>query len=154
MLQISNGFKTRILGSESFIDIFHRGAILLFDGARPPTADGPAPAPVAMITQDGNAWAPPDIGFGLQFQHAGPYIFNVGDWKLRASANTPLMKWARLVGPVADNGVVNYDLPRIDFDVGLIGTPGPELLLPKLAFTTGEALAVGAFTYTFPPVVP
>lgn len=153
-LQVSTGFKTRILGSESFADIFHLGAILLFEDDRPPTADGPAPAPVAVITQDGNAWAPPDTGFGLRFAQIGPYILKGGGggWKLRASADTPGVTWARLVGPVADNGVVNYDLPRIDFDVGLVGASTAELLLPQLAFTMGEALTIGAFTYTFPPL--
>lgn len=153
-LQVSTGFKTRILGSESFVDIFHLGAILVFDGARPPTADGPAPTAVAIITREGNAWAPPDTGFGLRLMQVGPYILKegVGDWKLRALADTPGVTWARLVGPVADNGVVNYDLPRIDFDVGLVGSVGNELLLPKLAFTMGEALTIGAFTYTIPPL--
>lgn len=155
MLSVSNGFKVRILGSEGFVDIFDRGAIFLYEGARPATADEPAPVPVAIVTEDGNEWEPPNIGFGLRFAQLGPYIIKANTtWKLRALATTAGVTWARLVGPEVDTGVLNYELPRIDFDVGLTGVPnGEELLLPKTAFTLGESLIIGDFNYTFLPIV-
>ena len=150
MLHVSTGFKKLILGPHSFTEIFDRGAILVYADGRPATADMSVVGATLLgrITVGGYDWAPPNTVFGLRFEQYGPYIVkhSADQWVLRVLASgTPT--WARLVGAAPDGGVLSYDLPRADFDVGV------EMILPPSPLVEGTVATIDAFTYSIPPVV-
>lgn len=155
-IQVSTGFKSLILGPHSFTDIFNRGAILVFEGPRPAYADMALPSePLGMVTRGGLPWAPPATGAGLLFEQSGPYVANptFDPWVLTV-ARPGVATWARLVGPDPDPGFVDYDLPRIDFDVGDDAQANPDWLIPNATLEPGQTIRLSNFLYTIPPLIP
>lgn len=155
MLQVSTGFKTLILGPYSFMDIFERGAIKVYAGFRPPTADGEEPAvSLGKITIGGNPWSPSASQYGLQFSQSGPYITKVPyhQW-LFTVERSGIPTWGRLVGEADDDGLVSYTMPRIDFSITADPAEQTEMLLPQANVIVGQRVSVGSFLFTIPPVV-
>lgn len=156
MLQVSTGFKTKILGPHAFSDIFARGAIKVFDGFRPETADGPEPvSPLGLITLDGGQWsAPGDIGNGLLFAQNGPYIYNrFGDRLVFNVTRSGIPLWGRLLAADADTGLLSYTAARIDFSISADPEDHSEMLLLDGTVQVGERVPVSNFLYTLPPLV-
>lgn len=154
MLKVSTGFTTKLLGPASFESIFDRGGIYLYAGLRADSPNAPAPtAPIGVISKQGMAWNPSNIGYGLKFTRSGPYVFfGDSDAQLVPDANATA-SWWRLVAPF-DDGEPSYTQCRIDGDCGLQSAPtGQELLLPSLALEIGTAYPVGYFLYTIPPII-
>lgn len=156
MLQVSTGFKALILGPHAFADIFQRGAIKVFDGFRPATADGPEPvSPLGLITADGGQWsAPGDTGNGLLFSLNGPYVYNrFGQRWLFNVTRSGIPLWGRLLASTADDGLLNYTAPRIDFSISADPEDHSEMLLLDGTVQVGEHVPVVSFFYTLPPLV-
>lgn len=151
-LQASTKFRERILGAESFADIFDGGRILLYTDAQPPSADHAAMSPhVAQITVNGGVWSPGGGGVGLSFEQFGVWVSKdtAQTWKLKASASG-LITWFRLQGPDDDPQALSYVHPRIDGAVS--DTAGSELLLVNASVTIGDIRDIHQFLYTLLPV--
>lgn len=154
MLKVSTGFKTKLLGPTSFTSMFEGGGIYVYSGARASSPDAAAPSlPIGVISKQGLAWNPINIGAGLQFVQNGPYIlFDNAQAQLVPDASATATWW-RLVAPF-DDGEPSYSQPRIDGDVGLMGaSTGQELLLPVLDIVLGTSYPVTYFLYTIPPII-
>lgn len=154
MLLISTGLKTKLLGAAAFVDIFELGAIYIYPGARPATADAaPGQTPIGMVTQAGLAWNPINTAFGLSFMQQGPYIVFAPSVSAQLlPSDIGVAAWWRLVAP-GDTGETSYSQPRIDGDIGLKSSPGgQEMLLDTNTLSTGIAQQLGYFLYTIPPI--
>jgi hypothetical protein len=154
-LQVSTGFKERLLDGVAWKDIFNNGVIYLFQGMRPTISDfAPGTPPIAIITSGGAAWNPSFTVFGLKFIRSGPNILFETELNAQITVtDNATATWWRLVTP-ADNLETSYFFPRIDGDVGLKASPsGQELLLDSTALTLGDAIPVGYFLYTIPPIL-
>jgi hypothetical protein len=145
-VQVSTGFKSRILGRDSFIDIFQGGVIALYSGARPPTADdGPAfNTLVGKVTGHGS-------GLGLWFIQAGAFIAkDPGQpWRFVAEFAREAT-WFRLMTQ-DDDGSFSYTYPRIDGSVGVAGEF--DMILPNTSMDVGDSYVLQQFLYTIPPIV-
>lgn len=153
-IQVSTKFKERILGPESFPQIFNGGCIRVYSGAQPVTADAAATGTLlATVSNDGIAWTPGATGAGLVFVASGPWVTKdpARTWKMLGSA-VGTAGWFRLVGPVADPGTLSYSVPRIDGSIGVAGS-GAELVLSTTAVSVGSTLEIQQFAYTIPPVI-
>jgi len=148
----SSGYTTRILGPESFEDIFAFGAIRVYTGAKPATPNmAPTGTLLGTVTMDGQPWTPASPGYGLEFTREGPYITRKlgGQWIIDPVA-TGLAGWARLLAPGDPGAVASYTAPRLDFDVNLPG--GPGLILDDKNLTQGQAKTIDTFFFSLYPV--
>lgn len=155
ILKESTGFRTAFLAA--FPTIFNGGAIFIYAGARPGTADQAAPSdPIGIVTHLGMAWNPVSTGYGLRFIQQGPYI--VFDPTLSAQITATLggsATWWRLVAPGDDGTEPSLTFPRVDGDVGdksLPANPPESLLLDDLSLIVGIAIPLTYFLYTIPPI--
>jgi hypothetical protein len=156
MLQVSTKLKDLLVAP--FPAAFAGGAIFIYGGARPTTADQVAgSAPIAIVTNLGLMWNPTNTYYGLSFvqEASTPYI-------LFDSSISPAITvmvdgtaaWWRLVAPGDDGSLASYDLLRVDGDVGLKASPGgQEMLLDDVVLVAGDSIPLGYFLYTLPPIV-
>jgi hypothetical protein len=152
-LQVSTKFKERILGRESFEDIFNGGRILIYSGAQPGSADMPATGTLlGQVTANGATWYPNGAGGGLTFTRSGAFVAKsvAQTWLLEHQA-AGVPGWFRLVGPDVDDGGLSYAVPRLDGGVGNTGLA--QLVLSNLSFTPGTVVPIQQFLYTIPPIL-
>ncbi len=158
-LQVSTGFKTAILGPNSFADIFKYGAFQVYASPRPSAADAmPTTGPIATITNYGLPWSPTGIGNGIVLAQTGPYVGMSGgqNWQLlpNATAGGRMASWWRLVAP-GDSGLPSISDPRIDGDIGVRGVFDPrypEILIDDVALVPNTGIPITSFLYTIPPL--
>lgn len=150
-LQVSNGFKTLILGPTAFETIFNGGLIRVFSGMQPASASA-AETGTYLGTITSNGYLPSMLpAAGLSYLRDGPYIGNspAQTWLLNVEfAGTA--GWFRAIGPAPDDGGVSYTLPR--FDGGIAVDNSKELQLPSLTLATGEIVGPIQLFYTIPPI--
>lgn len=153
-LQVSTGFKTGILGPNSWKDLFDGGAIALYSGPQPLIADDPAPDNATLlgyITLGGLPWASGTPANGLVWMQAGPQILkpDASSWVVSPVANG-LATWFRILGRAYDPGTLSFDAPRIDGRVSALA--GSEMRLLNPVLEVGNAKALDYFLYTLPPL--
>lgn len=151
-VQVSTKFKERILGAESFADIFAQGRILLYSGAQPESADFAVTGDLlAQVTLDGQPWTANGSDGGLIFELLGSWAIKppTATWKLIGSG-TGTAGWFRLVGAAEDTGDLSNASPRIDGTVDSSGTA--DFYLATLAITPSTSLEIQQFNFTFPPI--
>lgn len=155
MLQVSSGYVEQILGPRSFLDIFTGGAIAIYNGSRPASAnDAPSSLPIAWVTNIGLPWTPGNLGAGLNFVQDRTFILNdpTQRWVCRASDALTAV-WFRQFSNAPDEDFgPSYTHARIDGDISLIGGTG-ELQLATLSLLPTTPFAVGFFLYTIPPIL-
>ena len=146
MLLLSTGFKSAILGPRSFAQVFGGGAIYIYSGGRPATADAPAPAAlqigtVSRVQFDG----------GLQFTLNGAYVgIPLGHlWGLQPSSPA-VATWFRLVAS-GDTNSPTFIEARIDGDVGTLANL-KEMVLASTALLPGTVVPIDSFLFTLPPL--
>lgn len=155
-LQVSNGFKAAILGPQSFESIFTGGAIAIYSGDRPDTADDPIPVGAVLlghITTNGLPWSALSQANGLAWARQGPFVTKpVGvPWAITPVASG-LATWFRILSNTPDNGSLSFDLSRIDGDVSA-SNPDAQMRLLNPVLQVGVGTALNHFLYTIPPVV-
>jgi hypothetical protein len=152
-LQVSTAFKSAILGPMAFETIFSGGAIRVFAGPQPQTADDAEQGHLlGVVTLNGAAWGAVGSN-GLRFARSGPVVVQQsGDaWVLMPTA-AGTAGWWRLVASSADDGSQSYSSPRIDGAVGTAGS-NAEMILPATPLVIGTGVPLQAFSYTIPPIV-
>lgn len=151
----STGFVAKILGPSAFEDIFKYGAINVYTGTQPDTADDPARgALIARITSDGGPWSHDSSAHGLRFERTGRFAMNASDqiWRLAGLASGQA-GWWRLVANASDTGMYSVTLPRIDGAVGLEADNSDiQLVLPTLSLAVGVQIAITQWYYAIPPL--
>lgn len=152
-LQVSSGFKSQILGPSAFEDIFLNGAIQIYTGPQPTTADAASQGTwLGTITMSGLAWVPGAATGGLRFLRTGPYISNYpqDNWVLTPIA-AGTASWWRLVSNNDDGAEVSFSLPRVDGAIK--NDSSAEMLLANTTLVPGTAVRIQSFFYTIPPIV-
>ncbi len=150
----STGFVAAILGASSFDEVFRNGAILVYTGGQPESADAAATGTlIGRITAGGGAWTAGSEANGLRFERQGRYAYNSSDqtWKLTGLA-TGTAGWFRLVGNAADSGGASTVLPRIDGSIGLEDDSTAQLILPDTALTASSSVEISQWFYAIPPL--
>ena len=146
MILVSSGFKSAILGPQSFAQIFNGGMLRLFAGTRPESADAAEPTtPIATVARSDNT--------GLVFALAGQFVIRQPNdvWLLTAlAAQTPT--WFRLTAPGDVYTSASLTAPRIDGDVGTESGPSDMTLSVTLPFTVPGTFPFDSFLFTIPPV--
>lgn len=154
MLQASAGFTTLIMGPHAFEGIFLNGAIQVYSGADPVTANDPATGTLlGTVTNAGLPWAPGVPDNGLQFLRDGPYIVSAPtqNWVLTVAADG-VAGYFRVVGNALDPGGASFTLPRLQGRIAVAPTAG-EFRIGNINLLAGQQIAVGTFFYTIPPIV-
>lgn len=155
-LQVSNGFKALILGPRSFESIFNGGAIAIYTGDRPDTADDQVPGGAVLlghVTLNALPWSALSQANGLTYARQGPFVSKpVGPtWAINPVA-PGLATWFRVLGNLPDDGSLSFDLPRIDGDVS-VSNPAAEMRLLNPVLQVGVVKRIDHFVYSIPPVV-
>lgn len=153
-VNISNGFG-RILGNESFADVFAYGAIEVRTGPAPATADDAATGTLlGRVTVGGGAWSAGSPGNGLLFQHTGGKFVTKDPaqrWFFQGIA-TGTAGWCRLVGNAPDDGLLSYIAPRMDGNVGIVASPiDTQLFLLSKDITDATSLEILQWYYAIQP---
>jgi hypothetical protein len=153
---VSTGFKSRILSNEGFLDIFGNGAIFIFSGARPASADlsDSTGTLLGVVTSAGLPWDFTYLANGLSFIHNGPYVLKDSsqNWVLNPTSSGTAT-WFRLYAPEADgNRGTSYALSRIDGDIQPVGSSTPaEMFMTSVDVVSGIQVTMDYFLYTIPP---
>lgn len=148
--RMSTNFKQRLLGGESFADIFGGGRICIYSGEQPATADAAVTGTrLAQVTENGAPWGAGGIA-GLRFAVSGEYVVKDPNqlWKLVGEA-PGTAGWFRLHGPGADPGDLSYSAPRLDGTVGVAG--GVELRVESIGITNTTFATLQQFLFSFFP---
>ena len=145
MLTTSTGFKTQIIGPQSFEQIFNGGSIHVYSGTRFSSADAAAPETnrlgvIGLIGFNGN----------LSFARNGPYVTIPAAqwWQLMVEASGAAA-WFRLL-TATDSGEASPTDARIDGDIGTSVAPA-EMVLTNTTLTAGTAVPINSFVFTFTP---
>lgn len=153
-LQVSEGFKEAILGPRSFAQIFAGGAILVYSGLQPETANHAATGTLlAKITANGGEWAPGSPVNGLLFQQVGVWIRKEPTqlWQLTGAA-AGVAGWFRLVENAGSGTGASHSHCRIDGRVSAV-PDNDALRLSSVAINVGLTLTIDHFYYTLPPII-
>lgn len=146
MLLVSTGFKSAILGPQSFEQLFNGGSIHVYSGARPSSADLAAPeaSRLGVILRTDQS--------GLQFFRNGPFVvIPLGDWWQMQITGTGTATWFRLLSPT-DSGLSSTTDPRVDGDIGTATAPSDMALL-STSLAAGTAVSIDSFLFTIPPIL-
>lgn len=145
MLLVSTGFKSAILGPQSFADIFNGGELRVFAGARPNSADKAQPSdPIGVVRRAG-------VNTGLAYIQEGAYIVaSPGDLWLLNGLQPGTAAWFRLVA-AGDDGTDSFAQPRIDGDIGTLAAPN-DMTLASLTIAPNTAIPFSSFLFTIPPL--
>ena len=146
-IRVSEGVWKALLGHDtagdkSFRQIFEGGALYGYGGVQPDSANANITGYtlLAIASKDGATFVPGDLvtGNGMEWDEAvANYVLNQVELKLVTGFNLIFkgvtgangnMGWCRLVGNAADDETESFDLPRIDFSVGV--TSGDILIAP------------------------
>lgn len=154
-LQVSSGFKAKILGPSAFEDIFNGGVIRVFSGVQPVNANvAQAGTLLGTITLDGAPWIAGTGTNGLAFARTAGVIVNdpMRRWRLTPIASGTAAWW-RLIERAGDSGSASLTSPRIDGSVAVYGGgTTAEMYLDDVALTVGVVRSVTSFFYTIPPL--
>lgn len=152
-LQVSTGFKTAILGDSAFEDIFNGGAIGVYTGVQPSSADNPVTGTrLGLVTLDGKPWTS-TLQYGLRFVRNGPFAASRGgDTWLLVPALGGIAGYWRLFARPDDDGTLSYSRPRIDGAIGDTSSTA-EMRLADTSLSAGIAVPIRSFFYTIPPIV-
>lgn len=146
-LLTSTGYKARILGPESFEQIFDGGSIRVYTGAQPGSPDAPVNGTLMGVVSESPG------GPGLTFARTGPFVqkFNNRTWTLLIQ-NAGTAGYFRLTGPGDDGTAPSTTLPRMDGLCGIQSNPDALLILPEAALQVGQSFSIGQFLFTIPPI--
>lgn len=146
MLLVSTGFKSLLLGPQSFAQIFSGGELRLFAGVRPATANRAQGANLL-----GRVRRIDPVDSTLRFVLVDSYVIKVPSDLWQFVCETPgNVGWWRLVAP-GDTGGDSNTAARIDGDVGTAAAPN-DLTLARTAFSANDTLPIDSFLYTIPPL--
>jgi len=153
-VNVSTGFRARLLGPQSFEQIFGGGCIEIRSGVQPAHADMAVVGTLlGRITANGAVWTPGSSVNGLTFNRAGHRITNPAapPWVLDGLASG-MATWFRLRG-VTDNGLLSTEAPRIDGAIGQLEDEGDfQMLLPTTAISASTAIPIASWWFVFPPL--
>lgn len=146
MLLVSTGFKSLLLGPQSFAQIFAGGELRLFAGGRPASANRAQGANLI-----GTVRRVDPLNTGLQFVLVDSYVIKPPQdvWQLLAQTNGTVAWW-RLVA-LGDTGTDSTTAARIDGDIGTAAAPS-DMTLSLVNFNANQALPIDSFLYTIPPL--
>lgn len=152
-LQFSTEFKRRILGPESFGQIMGGGAIALYTGAPPASADlAPTGTLLGYVTNGALPWAAGSALNGLEYVPAGAYwLKSPGQiWQCEPIASG-VAGWFRILPTAIDPGDTSILYPRID---GLINASGigAQMRLLNPSLVVGDIVEINDFWYTILPI--
>lgn len=149
-LQVSTGFTEKIIGPFSFELIFNYGAIAIYNGTQPVSADHAATGDLlGWITENGDTWVPGSATNGLLYVRAGPFASKNPSqiWRLNPTVNG-VAGWFRIHGANPVTGASISD-PRID---GAIGQDfdGFDMRMLNTTVLSGTLRTIDQFIYTIP----
>lgn len=152
-VQVSTKFKELILGPHAFTSIFDKGAIRVYSGSQPASADAAVTGTLlGTITAHGLPWQHGSPDNGLSFIQAGPFVVS--------DASIPMVftgiaagtaGWYRLVANPYDSGDASFSHARIDGTVST-GITG-EMRFSNAIISPGLTIIFNQFLYTIPPVI-
>lgn len=150
----STGFRTKILGTFTFESLFNGGAIDVYSGAPPASADAaPTGTLLARITRGGNPWTPGAPTNGLTFRRLGVGVAMPEDapWGLLGLA-AGTAGWCRLRS-MTDPGGASVTHPRIDGAIGLRDDFGDlQLRLGSTAIVPDLTYPITSWWFQLPPL--
>lgn len=149
-LQLSTGLRNGMLNATGFTTAFNNGAIYVYSGPQPATADSAIQGTqLGLITLNNGAWTPGVSTNGLQFDAPVAGVVSKAAaqvWRMLGIANGTA-GWFRLVGNPVDAGGSSTTLPRMD---GTIAISGGDMNLSSLSIVTGAPNTVDVFQFTLP----
>lgn len=149
MASFSNGLCLAIIGSGGFAATMDGGIIRIFSGTRPSNPNlkiPPGNVEVARITTEGKEFVLPSDpnGAGLRFRLSlNGIVENFGRWDLVPLVNGNAV-WFRWNWRDADPNDDSAYFPRIDGNVGLIGSPA-DMVLERTALVAGQRIVFDLF---------
>ena len=153
-VNVSTGFRARLLGPQSFEQIFGGGCIEIRSGVQPEHADMAVVGTLlGRITSNGAEWTEGSSVNGLTFNRAGHRITNPAapPWLLDGLA-TGMATWFRLRG-ISDPGTLSTSAPRIDGAIGYLEEVGDfQMRLPTTAISASTTIPIESWWFVFPPL--
>jgi len=137
----------------SLKDVFKDGVLRIYSGAQPASPDDAVNGSLLVeISLDAGTFAAGDYESGIEFELEASVTLgelekeSAETWQgVGAIAGTAT--WFRLVGNVADTGLLSTTLPRID---GTVGASGADLNMSNTAVSVGATYTVDTFKLSLP----
>ena len=148
-VKLSTATRNGLLGTRGLTTQFLRGAIRVYSGPQPLSADdAPTGTLLGVITENGAAWAAGAPAGGLQFDPPVDGVLQKTSdaWRMTGLA-AGTAGWWRLVGNAADDDSKSTTLVRID---GAVGVGAGELRLSTTAITVGVPVTADRFICRMP----
>ena len=149
-IKLSTGLRTNLAGALGFGATFNNGAIFVYSGPQPLSADSPASGTLlGIVTTAGATWTAGSPANGLVFGTpvAGVVGKTTDSWKFTGLA-AGTAGWFRLVGNPIDNGATSQTLPRMDGSVGAFGSA--DMALTNLSVAVGSPNTIDVFQFSVP----
>lgn len=135
----------------SLKDILRDGAINIYSGAQPASADDAVAGTLLMrITVASGAWAAGAFDNGLEFEDdplSGELEKPSGVTWSGTGLVAGVASWFRFVANPTDNGAISTVLPRID---GSIGVSGADINMPNTSIIVDNTYTIDTFKLTLP----
>ncbi|MEF8794323.1 hypothetical protein [Thiohalorhabdus sp.] len=149
-IRFSTGLRDKLLGTNSFKDIFADGVIYIYSGIQPASADDPVQGTkLGEVTQDAGNFSFGSATNGLEFGTPSDGAIDkdgAENWKFEGLADGTA-GWFRLMGNDLDDLGSSTTLPRMD---GAIGTYGKDLNLSTTSITKGAPYTIDVFKVILP----
>lgn len=149
-LNFSTGVRQGMANTTGFKEMFAKGALYLYSGPQPATADAAVTGTLlGIVTHNNVTFVPGGGADGLNFDT--PVLGVIGKpsgetWRTTCTA-AGTVGWARLVANATDSFGVSTTLQRVDMSVA---TTGADLNLPSVVVIVGTPITIDVFNITFP----
>lgn len=149
-LRFSTGLRDNMLGGTGLADALAYGAINIYSGPQPASADSAVSGTLLMtISSSGATFTPGATAAGLLF--GAPSAGVVGKASAQTWSGAGLTAgtagWFRFVGNATDAGSGSTALPRID---GSVATSGGDLNMVSTTIAVSTPEVITVFSITLP----
>lgn len=152
-INCSTGFRTGILGPQSFNDLLGGGVVQIYTGPQPANADAPVQGTLlGIVSVNAQPWTPGNPAAGITYSVSGIAAVPAYNEPLAFIAQASgVAGWFRIVGNAFDSGQASLLSPRIDGSIGNGSAPS-DMVWSTTNIVIGRSYPLNTLMFVLPPL--